>query len=227
MSSIRLKTSTLAFLNDLAENNNKEWFQANKEQYNRAKDDFEEFVLKIISLFNEKLELSDVNPKECIYRIFKDVRFSKDGTLYKTEFGATIAKNGKKTNKAALHLYIKHDGEVFIDTGTCHVEPKDLANIRAAIDYDSSGLDHFLNSEDYKSLFDGELIGSRVKSAPRGYSQDHKSIELLRYKNFSIRAKFNTGDITSEGFEQKITKVVEAAEPFRDYLNQAISFSEK
>ncbi|MBV6645236.1 MAG: DUF2461 domain-containing protein [Cyclobacteriaceae bacterium] len=223
MSKLKLNPDTLAFLSDLDQNNNKEWFYENKTRYQKAKDDFEHFVSGRIALLNDKLRLGGVEAKNCIYRIFKDVRFSKDGTLYKTEFGATIAEEGKKTNKAALHLYVKHDGQVFIDTGTCHVEPKDLAKIRSAIDYDSSDFNDFLKSSEYYDLFRGELIGDRVKSTPRGYSVDNKSIELLRYKNFSVRAKLASEELVTDGFEAKVLKIVKAAEPLRNYLNNALN----
>ncbi len=226
MSNLRLKEDTLSFLSDLDQNNNKDWFQANKSRYQKAKEDFENFVSGLITLLDDKLQLGGVDAKKCIYRIFKDVRFSKDGTLYKTEFGATIAEEGKKTNKAALHLYVKHDGQVFIDTGTCHVEPKDLAKIRAAIDYDSTDFDNFLNSREYEQLFAGKLIGDRVKSAPRGYSVDNEQIELLRYKNFSVRAMLTSQELLEDGFEEKVLEIVNAAEPLRNYLNKALNFSE-
>lgn len=227
MSSLKLQPETLAFLADLDENNTREWFQANKERYQKAKDDFEQFISALITLLNDMLQLRGVDAKKCIYRIFKDVRFSKDGTLYKTEFGATIAAEGKKTQKTALHLYVKHDGKVYIDTGTCHLEPKDLARIRAAIDYDSSDFDNFLKSLEYEHLFGGELIGERVKSAPRGYALDHKSIELLRFKNFSVRSRLTSEELLEGGFEEKVMKIVKAAEPMRKYLNDALNFSEK
>lgn len=227
MSDLKLNPDTLAFLGDLDQNNNKEWFQANKERYQKAKDDFESFVSSLIILLDDELQLGGVAAKNCIYRIFKDVRFSKDGTLYKTEFGATIAEEGKKTNKAALHLYVKHNGQVFIDTGTCHVEPRDLANIRAAIDYDSSDLDIFLKSREYEHFFGGEMIGDRVKSAPRGYTADNESIELLRYKNFSVRATLKSEELIADGFDEKVLKIVKAADPLRNYLNKALNFSEK
>ena len=226
MNNLKLSPDTLAFLSDLDQNNNKEWFQANKARYQKAKDDFEHFVSGLITLLNNELQLGGVEPKNCIYRIFKDVRFSKDGTLYKTEFGATIAEEGKKTNKAALHLYVKHDGQVFIDTGTCHIGPKDLAKIRSAIDYDSSDFNDFLKSPGYYDLFGGELMGDRVKSAPRGYTTENKSIELLRYKNFSVRAKVKSEELLADGFDKKVLKIVKAAEPLRNYLNNALNFSE-
>ena len=227
MSDLALQTGTIGFLQKLAANNNREWFQANKELYNMAKADFENFVSQLIQAFDHELGLKNVQAKSCIYRIYKDVRFSKDGTLYKNEFGATIAADGKKTTKAALHLYIKHDQQVFVDIGTCHMSPKDLAHVRSAIDYDASDLEAFLESIDFKETFAGKLIGDQLKSAPRGYSVDHKNIELLRYKNFSIRSVMKFEDLTSSEAEQQIRNIVKAAAPFRNYLNKALEFSEQ
>ena len=227
MSELALRPSTLTFLHELSQNNNRAWFQENKGLFNEAKADFEAFVSGLILAFEAELGLEHTEAKACIYRIYKDVRFSKDGTPYKTEFGATIAPEGKKTNQAALHLYVKNDGEVYVDVGTCHMTPDDLRKVRAAIDFDPFGLESFLDSEDFRSVFGGKLIGEQLKSAPRGYAMDHKSIELLRFKNFSIRSTIEFEDLTSEEAENHIRKIMTAAMPFRNYLNRALEFSEK
>ena len=223
MSNMKLKSSTLQFLKDLAVNNNRQWFAENKPAYNEAKADYEQFIGEIILMLNDQLDLNNINPKDCIYRIFKDVRFSKDGTPYKAEFGATISDKGKKGTNAAVHLYLTSDGNTRVDLGTCNLQPTELASIREQIDLNPTELTKFLNSKKFQNTFGNELIGDKVKTAPRGYSSDNENIELLRYKNYNIRSAINKQDLLNGQFGNKLSKIVADGTDFLNFINKSIN----
>ena len=218
----KLKKETIQFLKDLENNNNREWFDQNRERYKEAKADFQEFVQSLINQLGVYWNLEGLEAKDCIYRIFKDVRFSKDKTPYKAEFGATIASKGKKSNEAGVHLYIKPNEHSFIDFGTCHLEPDDLRKIRQEIDYDPAPLKKFMDGSSFKETFKEELRGDQLKTAPKGYEKDHPDIALLRYKNFSVRSELPTSSLIEDNFDEKFEKVFKEGRPFIDFLNSAI-----
>ncbi len=219
---IFIQKETLSFLGDLEKHNNREWFDKNRDRYQRAKKDFENFVQQLIDLLQGEWNLGPLDAKDCIYRIFKDVRFSKDKTPYKAEFGATIASGGKKSNEAGVHLYIKPNGQSFIDFGTCHLEPNDLKKIRQEIDYNPAPLKKFIESKTFFDFFNGQIKGEQLKTSPKGYDTDHPEIDLLRYKNFSLRSDFPTSKITTAKFKRLFKETFMAGKPFIDFFNSAI-----
>ncbi|MEP2023877.1 MAG: DUF2461 domain-containing protein [Reichenbachiella sp.] len=213
---------TIKFLNELSANNNKEWFDANRKTYESCRKDFLGFVGNIIDeIAKFDSELTDVDPKKCVFRINRDIRFSKDKTPYKTNFGALMGGAGKKTEGTGFYIHLA-PGQNFAGGGIYMPKPETLAAIRQEIDYNPDGLNMLLASKNFKETF-GEIRGEKLKTAPKGYPKDHPNIELLRFKSFYVIKEFSEKDLADEGFFDELISTYKKAYEFNKYLKEAIS----
>ena len=211
------------FLNALNNNNNREWMEANKPKYTKAKDNFVpiiRFLIEEIGKFDEHIH--DLEPKKCIFRIHRDIRFSKDKTPFKTNFGAWIAPGGKNAISAGYYFHLQPGGESFV-AGGLYMPPSDaLAKVRQEIDYNAEALKEILNSKSFKKYFKG-IQGEQLKKAPKGYPKDHPDLDLLRFKSFVVWYKLKDEEIIQRNSARKLVTMYETIKPFNDYLNVAIS----
>lgn len=211
----------LSFLKDLEKNNNRDWFQEHKKTYDASK----KTVLELIqNLINEIAKfdpsLDGIEAKSCLFRINRDVRFSKDKSPYKTNFGALMGSAGKKTEGTGYYLHIK-PGQNFIGGGIYMPQPERLAAIRQEIDYNPDSLIKLINSKDFKDTF-GEIQGDALKTAPKGYPKDHPNIELLRFKSYYVMKEFNDQEVVSADFFNHAIQTFKKAYKFNQYLDQAM-----
>ena len=215
--------SIFDFLRALQDNNNREWMEANKPTYVKAKDDFVPiigFLIREISKFDEQIH--DLEPKKCIFRIHRDVRFSKDKTPFKTNFGAWISPGGKNAVNAGYYFHLQPGGESFV-AGGLYMPPSDaLAKVRQEIDYNADGLKEILRHKDFKKYFKG-IEGEQLKTAPKGYPKDHPDLDLLRFKSYVVWHKLKDEDVTHERFPGEMVAMYKVMKPFNDYLNVAVS----
>lgn len=213
---------TLKFLNELSSNNTKEWFDVNRKTYQESRSNFLGLIDNIINdiaQFDENL--AGVESKKCIFRINRDIRFSKDKTPYKTNFGALMGDLGKKTEGTGYYIHIM-PGNSFVGGGIYMPAPEKLAAIRQEIDYNPNGLKQLIESEDFKSTF-GDIKGDALKTAPKGYPKDHPNIELLRLKSFYVVKNYSDQELASKGFYKDAIETYKKAKKFNDYLNHALS----
>lgn len=212
----------MTFLEQLKANNNKDWFDAHRKDYQQAKDDFEVFVQKCIKELAEiDTHLVGLEAKKAIFRIFRDVRFSKDKTPYKPNFGASLSPGGRKSSYAGYYLHLE-PGASFIAGGIYHPEPEALAAVRQEIDYQPEWFKTYLNSTGFKRYF-GELWQEdKLKTAPKGYPKDHPEIELLKYKSYLVSHEVDDNIILSGNLMEKITEVVSEVKPMVDFINNAL-----
>lgn len=217
-----LDKKTFAFLKDLKNNNNRDWFQENKARHDEAKANFitsVETIIKGISKFDP--EIADLEAKKCVFRIYRDTRFSKDKTPYKTNMGAhLVAFNEKPHDRAGYYLHLE-PGNNFLAGGAYMPPGPWMKAIRAEIDHNAAGLKKILNSKSFKDNF-GEMEGEKLKTAPRDYPKDHPEIELLKYKSFLAVRKLTDKEVMAEDFEKSAVKVFKALKPFDDFLNSAL-----
>lgn len=215
--------TTLHFLKKLKINNNREWFDSNKTEYLASKEIFEEFVselIKGINKFDKKVSL-DLKPKDCTFRIYKDVRFSKDKTPYKNNMSASINPGGKKSNIPGYYFHLEPEA-CFLAGGVYMPMPDDLKAIRQEIDYNPLPLINILKSASFKKQFNGLDEEDKLKNPPKGFNKDHAHSEILKNKHFIVSRKFENKVILKKEGLSKTLDSFKAMYPFLDYLRKAI-----
>ena len=210
------------FLAELKENNHKEWFEANKDRFKACRLDFEALVQNVIDeLAKEDNSLDGVKAKDCIFRIYRDVRFSKDKTPYKTSFSACIAEGGRKSSGAIRYLHLE-PGNTILAGGIYRPESDRLKKIRQEIDYNADPLKDILNDPGFTKYFDG-LNGEQLKRPPKGYDADHPEVELLKFKSYTVFHNMPDKGVLSAKFLEEGMKVFGAMSAFNAYLNEAVA----
>jgi len=215
--------TTLHFLKKLKINNNREWFDSNKTEYLASKEIFEEFVselIKGINKFDKKVSL-DLKPKNCTFRIYKDVRFSKDKTPYKNNMSASINPGGKKSNIPGYYFHLEPDA-CFLAGGVYMPMPDVLNAIRQEIDYNPLPLINILKSASFKKEFNGLDEEDKLKNPPKGFNKDHAHSEILKNRHFIVSKKFENKVILKKDGLSKTLDSFKAMYPFLDYLRKAI-----
>jgi uncharacterized protein (TIGR02453 family) len=215
--------TTLHFLKKLKINNNREWFDSNKPEYLASKEIFEEFVselIKGINKFDKKVSL-DLKPKDCTFRIYKDVRFSKDKTPYKNNMSASINPGGKKSNIPGYYFHLEPDA-CFLAGGVYMPMPDVLKAIRQEIDYNPLPLINVLKSASFKKEFNGLDEEDKLKNPPKGFNKDHAHSEILKNRHFIVSQKFENKVILKKEGLSKTLDSFKAMYPFLDYLRKAI-----
>lgn len=209
------------FLKQLKENNNREWFSENKKLYEDAKDEFETFVNALIPEIKVIDSTVDVNSaKECIFRIYRDVRFSKNKEPYKTKFGAYIVKGGKKSPYAGYYLHLQ-TGESFAGGGIYMPQPDILRTIRENIYNDSENFKRVISKPEFRKYF-GEIIGDKLKTYPKGFPKNFNDIELLRFKSYTIMHSLKEEEFLDKNLMNKLLKIYSAQYEFNSYFNSVI-----
>lgn len=214
-----IDSQTLHFLEDLAKNNEKEWFHNHKQRYEEARENFTEFsagVLEKLKTIQEDLLHTDV--KKCILRINRDVRFSKDKTPYKIYFGAGFGPGGKSSGRADFYFQLEPGGKSFLGGGMWAPSPENLSKWRQEIDYNPSALKNIIYSKEFSRYFT-ENSGVQLKTKPKDYEADHPEIDLLRYKELFFYRNYCDETVCSKEFENEIFKGCQILKPYLDYVN--------
>lgn len=211
-----------SFLAELKENNNKEWFTANKKRFDACRVTFAELVDMLIAhLANQDDAYQELTAKECVFRIYRDVRFSKDKTPYKTSFSACIAPGGRKSARAIRYLHLE-PGNTILAGGIYQPDAERLKKIRQEIDYNADVLKEILEDEAFKEYFDG-IKGDKLKRPPKGYDVEHPDVELLKFKSYTVFHKLKEEAVLSGDLVKETQKVFDRVAPFNAYLNEAIA----
>jgi len=216
----RLKPA-LDFLRTLQTHNNKPWFQAHREEYEAARQGFEDFVDDFIQEFRSIEDFENLSAKDCVFRIYRDVRFAKDKSPYKPNMGASVALGGKHSLRAPYYIHLEPPDKSFLAGGVYMPTPEQLAAIRRAIDRDPAGLKAAIGSKPFKKYF-GSLSGEKLKTPPRGYPTDHPEIELLKYKQLIASNALTDKDVLSPRLLPHTVEVFAVLKPLLDYLNDAV-----
>lgn len=220
-----LQKSTLQFLKQLARNNNKEWFDVNRKQYETAKADFASFIQNVIDEFcKTDASLAALTAKECMFRINRDIRFSKDKSPYKINFGASINTGGKKSFKAGYYIHIQPD-ESFVGGGLYDPFPDVLQKVRQEIDYNFDEFKKIVNHKKFKAVYakglsmDNEM---RLTRPPKGYDENNPAIDFLKLKSVIAIAPLTDDQLTDKKFASTITKSFDALYPLISFINKAL-----
>ena len=211
------------FLKSVAKNNNREWFEKNKPVYLEAKSSFEDFLEALHKeLVKIDESLGSLNPRKQGFRIYRDVRFSKDKRPYKTNMGAGFSRNGKMEQEPGYYIHIE-PGKSFIAGGMYMPNPENLAKIRQEIDYNAAKFLKILNRKEFKKYFDGLSDWDRVKTSPKGYSKDHPHIDLLKNKSFTVSCTFTDAEVNDKNFVKKVAVIGKSIKQLNDYLKEAVA----
>ena len=210
---------TIQFLKDLSQNNDREWYNTHKKAAQQARTDWATFVDGVIDRLRDKAELGSVQAKQCVFRLQRDVRFSKDKTPYNPHFSAYITAQGKKTPKAGLFFRIKPDGSSLLGGGLWHGDGPTLAAIRQEIDYCGDEWHAILNAAGFKKRY-GTIEGEQLKRPPKGYTADHPNIDHLRHKQWLASIEITESQYTSATFAHYIEESYDDLKPFLDFLNR-------
>jgi len=213
----------LDFLKELKANNNREWFNTHKDSYLKAKSIFEELVTKLILKLGEfDEEVKYLTPAECIYRIYRDVRFSPDKSPYKTYFGAYIAPHGgRKSILGGYYIHLESEHSM-LGGGIYCPEPDALKKIRSSIFENYDELEEILNNPQFISVFGKMDSDERLKKAPAGFPADFKGIEYLKFKHFLASHFLSDSDVLKEDMTIYAPEVFKVLRPFNQFFNEIL-----
>ncbi|WP_374166566.1 DUF2461 domain-containing protein [Arcticibacter sp. MXS-1] len=218
-----LDPSTFSFLAALAANNNREWFLVHKPEYESARENVMAFtaeLIKGISAFDPTVP-DDLDPRDCVMRIYRDIRFSHDKTPYKTNFGVAVSANGKNFKGPGYYLHIQ-PGKSFIAGGAWFPQPDELKAIRQEIDYNLHDWTDIVQSADFVSAFGEPDQEGKLKTVPKGYASDHPGIDYLKLKSFTATRNIADKDLTKQDASLRLTGLFEKLYPFMVFLRNAI-----
>jgi uncharacterized protein (TIGR02453 family) len=221
MNKIQIQPDTLQFLKGLKLHNDRDWFIKNRPRYEEVRLNYESFIQSIIdeiSVFDPILK--GLEAKTCIYRIYRDIRFSNDKTIYKTHLGAFIVRGGKKFGDKFAGYYVHIEpGNNSMIAGGAYIPPMPwLTAIREKIDEQGDKLLKIIGRKDFTVMF-GELEGEKLKSAPKGYVKDHPYIELLKMKSFLVVKMIPDKEAVTESCFNTIINASRIMKPLNDFLN--------
>jgi len=220
-----LQPATLKFLKGLQKNNNKPWFEKNRPAYEDAKADFAQFIQTVIDKHGKKDDgIKDLKAKDCVFRINRDVRFSKDKSPYKNNFGASINRGGKKSVYAGYYFHCQ-PGEAFVGGGLWIPMPPDLKKVRQEVDYCFDEFEKIIGSKKFISVY-GDLIKDGETSlvkVPQGFEKDNPAAEYLKLKSFIAMKKLDDATLTSKDLVQTTLGAFETLYPLLMFLNRALA----
>lgn len=220
-----LQPSTVKFLRDLSKNNNKNWFENNRDKYEDAKSDFETFVQTLIDQHGRKDEnIRDLVAKKCTFRINRDIRFSKDKTPYKTNMGASLDRGGKKSIYAGYYIHLEPGGKSFIGGGLWMPMPHETKKVRQEIDYCLDEFRSIVESKKFKAVY-GDLYAGEdasLKKIPQGFEADNPAAAYLRLKSWLAMKPMTDVEMTSTDLTKKVLSAFETLQPFIYFINRAL-----
>jgi len=218
-----IQRTTIQFLKDLKKNNNKPLFDKNKPRYEEAKKDIEQMVEAfLVRLTSFDKRYAKVKAKDCVFRIYRDIRFSPDKTPYKTHLGASISPNGKKVNEPGYYLHIEPT-KSFLAGGIWMPDKDLLKKIRQEIVYNSKSIRKILSDKKFKKYF-GELDKEyKLSRPPKGYEKDHPEIELLKFNSYIVWHQYSEKEIFASSFIKELSEGARIMKPLLAFIDEAIS----
>ncbi|TDE05423.1 DUF2461 domain-containing protein [Flavobacterium hiemivividum] len=212
--------SSITFLKNLEKNNNRDWFTENKTQYTTAQNNIIAFADQLILLMNSHDAIENASGKKSLYRIYNDVRFSKNKLPYKPRFAIGLQR-ATSLKRGGYYLNIQPENN-FLACGFFSPNPDDLKRIRKDIELNHDAWREIFNSKSIKENFT-ELAGDKVLTSPRGFSKDHEAINLIRHKQFILRHHFTDQEVVDPDFINKVNELFKSVRPFFDYMSLVLT----
>ena len=208
---------TFAFFKRLEKNNNRDWFNENKKEFK----EIEAEVKQVYNQLFEMLNTHDEIDKMKMFRIYRDVRFSKNKLPYKTHFGGSFSRI-KPNLRGGYYLHIQPNNESFIATGFWEPNKEDLLRIRKEFEQDDEEIRKIINNKKFKAVW-GELVGDEVKTAPRSFDKEHKAIDLIKKKQFIFTKKYTDKEVQSQDFLNDVEKAFKVIRPYFNYMSDVLT----
>ena len=219
-----VKTTTLDFLKELRDNNNKDWFDQHRKQYDTAKADVINLLTDVLAgleRIDPAIASAQLVPKSCLFRINRDVRFSADKSPYKSNFGAWFNPGGKKSTSAGYYINFA-PGDSFVAGGMYQPEPATLTTIRQEIDYNLAGFEEMLAAPAFKKYYDGLSMAGALVRPPKGYEADNPAIKYLKLKSFTASHQLTNKVVASDKLSEAILDACAGLQPLVAFLNKAL-----
>ena len=211
------------FLKELNENNNREWFAQNKSRYEKVKSKFEEIsrlLISEISVFDN--DIKNVDVKDCVFRIYRDIRFSTDKTPYKTHFGVYIASaGGRKSQRGGYYLHLDPAG-CFIAVGVWCPPPNILKALRQSVCDNIDELNEIRNETGFNTYFKTFFEEDKLKNVPAGFPRDFPDAELLKLKHYMVEYKLNDDILNAPNLVSRLGEIARAGYPLNKFLNYTL-----
>jgi len=220
-----LQSTTLKFLKDLKKNNNKSWFDAHRSQYEGAKKDFENFIQSVLDKHcKNDPDLKELEARKCLFRINRDVRFSKDKSPYKTNFGASMDKGGKKSGLAGYYFHLE-PGKSFLGGGLWVPQPDALKKVRQEIDYCFDEFKKIIAAKKFRSLY-GDLYtgeGVQLSKVPQGFEKNNPAADYLKFKSWLVLVDISDAELTSKSLVSNTVDAFLLLQPLIKFLNRPLA----
>ncbi len=217
-----IEAETFDFLKNLAENNNRDWFTEHKTTYEHAREnviDFAQQLLQLLAKTDPQVN-ADIDPKKCVMRIYRDIRFSKDKTPYKSNFGINF-KTGNGTAEMGYYVHIQPSNS-FAGGGYWMPGAEHLKAIRQEIDYNGATLNAIINDASFTQYFSSFGQQEQLKNNPKGYEADHPYINFLKLKSFAAIHSLSDQELTDKPAVQNVVKLLAKIKPLNNFLDQAL-----
>jgi len=216
--STSIPKSVFTFFKKLEKNNNRDWFNENKPEFKAIEKD----VKAVYNTIFENLNMHDEIDKLKVFRIYRDVRFSKNKLPYKTHFGGSFHRL-KPRLRGGYYLHLQPNNESFIATGFWEPAKKDLLRIRKEFEMDDSEIRDILADKKFNTVWGNSFVGDEVKTAPRGFDKEHKAIDLIKKKQYIFTKKFTDKAVLDANFLDEVNASFKAIRPFFDYLSDVLT----
>lgn len=218
-----LSKSNLEFLKALKQNNNRDWFTNNKDVYEKQHAETILFADAVLNEMRKHDNIETLSGKKSLMRIYRDVRFSKDKSPYKTNWGIGFTR-ATKLLRGGYYIHLA-PGESFVGGGFWAPESADLNRMRKEIANNTEEFRQILNLKTFKNTF-GELQGEKLKTVPKGFEKDHPALDLLQFKQYLISRKFTDKEVTAPDFYKKVNETFKTMRPFFDFMSTALTTNE-
>lgn len=212
-----ISKETFQFLNQLKKNNNREWFAEHKPAFKKLEEDFKNFLTHLL----EELNKHDQVDKMKSFRIYRDVRFSKNKTPYKNHFSGSFSRL-KPQLRGGYYLHIQPDNQSFVATGFWNPSKEDLLRIRREIELDDTKLRAIIKDKCFIKTW-GEMQGDELKTAPSGFDKTHSAIDLIRKKQFFFHKNYTDKEVLSPSFLNQVNEDYRAIRPYFDYMSSILT----
>lgn len=220
-----LGKSTISFLSGLAKNNNREWFEKHRSDYDLVKTDFQNLVINVLEAHQKQDEdLAPLTVKDCLFRINRDIRFAKDKSPYKSNIAASMSKGGKKSHFAGYYIHIE-PGKSFVGGGIWVPMPPETKKIRQEIDYSFSEFNKIIGTTAFKKNYpEGLEISAEIQltNIPKGYEKDNPAAEFLKMKSWIATHNLTDVELTSKDLTRQILSAFKALQPLIKFLNRSL-----